>query len=461
MSQCAWPCCLSLATNKCSACHKDRYCSGECQKSDWKEHKLICNTLKTLSNDLQPYHQVVDVIKTILQEAGNVRILEHLLCYAKFQFGQPIADEIHRERVSGESIDNWTVDMMTMIPIYDRLINTHRNNKSLPLIDFDSITLQLNEKMVEILIPWLDLDMDDTHTCMNYILWWLSQTEGNMSVIYGNRSEFVTAANCCQRALTYAKQYNEEGEKKTTLLFASLSNYINVHGLQSDFEGATKFAEEAYNVVAIAYNPVHPQVQEAASRLIECLSHSRDLRHAETFAQMSLDSLKDPANNVDQEGEEVARGYYDLGNIIHSQGNDNPRAEMLAKESLRIRVQFYGNDHLRVGESIALLANTLIAQGRLDDELRGLYERGLAIMVKHVGLDAINTAVGNLQLGQFHYKVAGIQQSEAMFLERLRLSEFYYKEAVRIFTKVYGPTHDSTIRATTYLSQVIHILSPG
>lgn len=27
---------------KCSVCHSAQYCSVECQKADWKEHKLVC-----------------------------------------------------------------------------------------------------------------------------------------------------------------------------------------------------------------------------------------------------------------------------------------------------------------------------------------------------------------------------------------------------------------------------------
>jgi hypothetical protein len=175
---------------------------------------------------------------------------------------------------------------------------------------------------------------------------------------------------------------------------------------------------------------------------------------------MSLDSLKDPANNVDQGGEAISRGYYNLGNIIHAQGKDLSRAEMLVKESLRTRALFYGNDHLYVGESISLLANISIGQGRLDNEALELHERALAITVKHKGIHAINTAVSNLQLGRFHYKIAGIQPSEAMFLERIRLSKKLYTEAVQIFTKVYGLAHKDTIRAKASLSKVMHILSP-
>jgi tetratricopeptide (TPR) repeat protein len=260
MSQCARPYCEKIARSRCSDCHRDRYCSGECQKSDWKDHKLICSTLKSLSCDPQPYHQVVDVIKAFLREAANVRVLDHLLCYAEFQFGKPTASKDYRERGDTEKIDNWSVDMKNMIPIFEKLIDIHRENKSLTLINYDSITSPLFEKMVEILNPWLCLDLNLDKSQMDYILWVLSQTEGNLSIFHGHRNQFARAESCCQRALSYARQYNEEGEKKTTLLQASLSNYCNLYGSQGDFTNATTFAEEAYNVVAVAYNPVHPQV---------------------------------------------------------------------------------------------------------------------------------------------------------------------------------------------------------
>jgi hypothetical protein len=66
------------------------------------------------------------------------------------------------------------------------------------------------------------------------------------------------------------------------------------------------FVEEAYNCVAIAYKSVHPKVQDAASMLIECLILMSDFDHAEIFSQMTLDSLKDPGNGLDQQSEALA-----------------------------------------------------------------------------------------------------------------------------------------------------------
>ncbi len=36
---------------RCSACHLICYCSAECQKKDWKEHKLVCGSKMNVPKD--------------------------------------------------------------------------------------------------------------------------------------------------------------------------------------------------------------------------------------------------------------------------------------------------------------------------------------------------------------------------------------------------------------------------
>ncbi len=91
MSKCTRPGCLKLGINKCSVCLREPYCSGECQKGDWKSHKWICKTLKKLSLQLQPYQEVVRLIVEVHNEKREKkvkgRMLEHLGCFAEHQFG--------------------------------------------------------------------------------------------------------------------------------------------------------------------------------------------------------------------------------------------------------------------------------------------------------------------------------------------------------------------------------------
>jgi hypothetical protein len=70
---------------------------------------------------------------------------------------------------------------------------------------------------------------------------------------------------------------NEPYTLKTTLMLEALTSYCLLLIRQENFVGALLLAEEAYNYVAVAYNPVHPQIQKAAGVLIECLIHKGDL----------------------------------------------------------------------------------------------------------------------------------------------------------------------------------------
>jgi tetratricopeptide (TPR) repeat protein len=180
-----------------------------------------------------------------------------------------------------------------------------------------------------------------------------------MAIIYTHRNQFDLAENHCEQAISHAKLYDGEEEKNTVLVCWALSTFCRLRMLQGNYDEALTLAEEAYNCVAITYNPVHPKVQDAASTLIECLVCKGDFDKAETFAQMTLDSLKDPGNGLDQQSEAVAAGYYDLGVVIYGQKGDYVKAEMLARESLRIRSRFYDAHHELVAMSIGLLASIL------------------------------------------------------------------------------------------------------
>jgi tetratricopeptide (TPR) repeat protein len=219
------------------------------------------------------------------------------------------------------------------------------------------------------------------------------------------------------------------------------------------------FAEETYDLVAIAYNPVHPKVQEAAGLLIECLVYKDDLHNAaERFAEATLDSLNDPGNGLDQESEEVAKGYYNLTNVISEQEGDLVKAEMLLRESLRIRTRIFGYDHVNVGLTYGLLARILDSQDNMGDETMELLERDHAIIIKHEGSDTPNTAISNLNLGVFYNQLAGKQQVAQRYVDYLCLSKPTFEEAVRIYTMIFGLDDPWTMSASSELS-IGHLLS--
>jgi hypothetical protein len=402
-----------------------------------------------------------------IKKKEEIRVLGHLISYAEHQFGDRVLGKAYRERGSGERINNWSVEILILHSIYKDLIDVYRKNESLSMVASDNLTLPYCQKMLELFRPWsayLDvnctshidrLDKDQ----INYTISYFVQTECNIGSIHQHRNEFILAEDHCQQALSYARMYEGEEEFKTDLLCSALNTLYELRSNQGNYVDALAFAEEIYNCAAVAYNPVHPEVQNAASALIECLVAKDDFYDAERFAEATLDSLKDPANGLDQQSEAVAKGYYDLGSVINQQKGDLVKAETLVRESLRIRTSLYDADHKQVAMSAGLLATILQSQGNLGSETKELHERSLVSDIRNYGPEGKNTAVTNSNLGKFYCLRADGSQTAEMMKENLSLSKSKYKEALRIYTKVLGPDNPRTIKASSIFSLISRKLS--
>jgi hypothetical protein len=426
---------------------------------------LICKTLKKLSLQLQPCEEVARIIDEISEERPkksqlDIRVLGHFVSYAEHQFGDRVPGKAYRKMLNGDRINNWNVEIEVMIPIYCNLVNVYSTDDSLSMIDKYNFQFPYYEKMLDLLRPWsLKLDSNSTSQIdkldkyqMDFLLRLLSSTEHDIALVLKQRNELELAESYCQQALSHARLYQGTEEDKSDLICRNLRALYDLRGIQGNFVDALPFAEEAYDLVAIAYNPVHPKVQKAAGALIEYHIHNGDLYNAERFAEATLDSLKDPANGLDQESEEVANGYCNLANVINQQEGDLVKAEMLARESLRIRTRVYSNDHVNVGLTCNLLADILMSQGNLGDETMELFERSLANDTKHYGPDGRNTAISNVNLSNFYHKLADEQQIARRKVEYLSLSKSKFEEVVRIYTKIFGPDNPKTINASLALS---------
>jgi hypothetical protein len=294
---------------------------------------------------------------------------------------------------------------------------------------------------------------------INYSVEHLCYTEQNIAVITMNRRQFDLAEGHCLRSLAYSRKYGLERELKIIMIFTALITYCSLREREGNYSDAVTFAEECYNFVVEAYDPAHPQVQEAAGKLIEILISKGDLFDAERYAQITYGNLCDKKNEIDQESEAVAEGAYNLANVIFQQKEDLIKAEELARESLRIVSLINDSNRQRVGRICCLLADILRGQDRLRDETRGLYERYLAISIRNYGPDGSNTAAGNYNLGRYYYQLAGKQATGDLKQTQLLLAKVYYEESHRIRSKIYGHTNPETVDAASRLAAVSSELS--
>jgi hypothetical protein len=425
----------------------------------------MCPILKQFSSQLQPFHEVIRIKDEVLtsKKGKDCRVLEHLLSYLEYQFGEKVAGIDYRGRGNGERINNWEAEVEILQNVYSQLSDLHLQNHSMSMISRFEMNFPLLERSLSLLNPWLiQLDLDGSNrmdTQINYILEKLYVTEQNIAVLTINSNQLDVAEGHCQQCLAYSRRYGLEGEKKTTNILAALKLYCTLRQKQRDYSSSVAFAEEAYNLVVEAYDPVHPQVQEAAGMLIHILISKGDYYDAERYAQVTYGNLRDKKNGMDQEGKEMASGAFNLANVICKQEGDLIKAEELARESLRIRTLIFGSDRIIVQMSCYLLADILSAQGNLGDDTRGLYERFLVLSIRNYGLDGLNAATGNKNLGEFYILLAEKQPTVDAKRAQLLLSKSYHEEALRIYSKIYSPTHLDTVDTSSQLTAVLRELS--
>eukprot|EP00596_Hydrurales_sp_CCMP1899_P005372 CAMPEP_0119046044 /NCGR_PEP_ID=MMETSP1177-20130426/44045_1 /TAXON_ID=2985 /ORGANISM="Ochromonas sp, Strain CCMP1899" /LENGTH=421 /DNA_ID=CAMNT_0007018647 /DNA_START=219 /DNA_END=1484 /DNA_ORIENTATION=+ len=407
---------------------------------------------------------------------NSTRLLSHLISYVEFQFGNRQFGKSYRER-DGERVSNFVVEFAHLIPMYKRYIDIYERDKSVSELIRNDLQFPYIVRTLELLKPWsILLDSDPTTISkglstgqqqvisgsqstahqIDILFKMLSHTEANIANIYRSRYQYKLSENHCELAIAYAKRYVKEDKNKTDLLYQAYGAYSATKLNQFKYAEAATLAEECYNIVAIAYNPVHPDVQRAASILIQCLDLSEDQTNAERYAEMSLDSLRNKSHGVNQESEEVALGYYDLANtILRRPDGDLDRVEQLAREAYRIRNKL--NDGLKIGASANLLANCLKAQGKLNEAL-DLYKLFLYISDRDQGPDSANASAVNANLSTLYSDLACKDLDEDTRNEHLCISKSYIKEAVRIARIVNCPGHSKTVDYEERLSDILILL---
>jgi hypothetical protein len=226
MSESSRPDCHILAKSFCSRCGREQYCGCACQKQDWKIHKSMCPIVKNFSNTLRPYDEVVQVIKEILasKKGDDIRIFEHLLLYADYQFGKPIIGKIIvRGRMVNESLIA-DVDIGILLIISNTMVDVFTTTSSLSNIIRDKEMLPHIERSIHILSPWMDtIDSDASHQSnslnsemTDYLLKIFVSLERNLANLATNRRQFDLAERYTHRCLVNSRRFQTEGEEKTT-----------------------------------------------------------------------------------------------------------------------------------------------------------------------------------------------------------------------------------------------------
>lgn len=153
---------------------------------------------------------------------------------------------------------------------------------------------------------------------------------------------------------------------------------------------------------------------------------------------------------------ELAVAAFNLSTVILRQGGNIVKAEELARESIRIRVL---KDDKDLPTSLDLLASILVAQGNFGDETRGLHERSLASFIKNEGLESLNAAHMNHRIAAFYIQFTQRQLEISAKMHSLLLIKSHLTEALRVYSKIHGSTHQAAVDTQVLLTTVLRQIS--
>ena len=259
-------------------------------------------------------------------------------------------------------------------------------------------------------------------------------------------------------ALVKLKQLNDRPIEAIDEALTSKFSALSFMGRNRE---ALECAKERYCMYLTKHT--HPPAIDASFDLIESSLHNKEYVDAEVYARTTWETItlsRDSHIPDDRRQYFTARGAYYLAfamlelaknGDIPPEGNQAVGQEAigLARRSLEIHIQLYGNEGSGVASAMSLLANAHSRFNDRDDfvdEILRLHEQSIAMIARVEGSSTVNVGIGHNDWGDTYCNIAK-RAHAANDLDRelanLELALPRYREAIRI----YRATNHHTDRA--------------
>ena len=455
--------CKKSGTKFCGACRDARYCSIQCQRADWKVHKLKC--VKKLINDFLHVDTVSQLIKKSFDKAISLKAqrredeaieeLENSILFANNQFGCRIHGETHRIRGNGDRVDDWQVMTMPICLQLVQLTSLYIDQGASGSLDRALIHAVEARELVEpyrASIEYGELD---------YVSTLFSRIESHLADIHMENSNFIDAEHHCMESLAFARK--SRSVDRPACMFEGLRKFGILRRQQQRLGDALSFCEEAYIVVSRAYGPVHPLVQDASAELIETLILLQEYSQAEAYSRITYESLIDPRNGIDPESESVARGMQQLASLCFNMAHDghecasdliNEAEELSRKACCIIENLNNGFSSSNLAICLETLGQVLVGKKNFTEETKGLFERILNIYSERENGNGPGTLKSLRSLGEFHFKLANTLPIGIDRNKQCETAKLIYDEALNMAISLSGPNATYVLEYTERARQI-------
>lgn len=454
--------CEKKGTKVCGSCMINNYCSLQCQKDDWKSHKVICS--KKFPTAFLPIDEVSKIVKRSFDQAialkahlrGDeaIAILESAVAFSNEQFGKRVPGGLHRVRRNGEIVDNWrSVNMplcLVLMQVSNLLIETRTVGS------YDKAHIHALEARALIEPQRAAMQCGE----LDYLHLLYFQIESVLAEVCTEKFLYEEAGRHCQECLALAKK--SKGDAKTANMFEALKLSTSLLRSEGRIAEAVVMIEKAYITVSEVHGPDHPTVQEAAAELIECLIQNGQYSQAEGYSRVTYESLIDPSCGIDPNGEQVARGSQQLAHICMLMAQNDPEAsshlltesEGLIRKACSIMERLFGSKP-NLAICLETLGQVLVERGLYDQITRDIYERVLAIYVDAEEGRGRGTMLALVSLGEFLMNMSNrMPPGDARVKARLE-AEAYFRRGAVISTDSFGKDHKRSVAIITRADEVV------
>jgi tetratricopeptide (TPR) repeat protein len=396
------------------------------------------------------------------ENSDKIKILSFCISFAENQLGErftDIKDRLH-------------IDLIIKIPLYLKLSLLFIKPDPYAIVDnvySKTVLMAINnvKKTIPLLTYWrnqVDLEKNKIIVYINnndidVIYSLFSDAKNKLAVYYEKLSEYSKAIKFSEHAILYARQIISE-KSRVHYLYSALDTMAVIFHRQHKYTEAKPYFEEAYITVSYIYSLDHPYVLHAGNNLIKVLTDLKEYYDVERYARL-LYECQFKSNTESEEFATVIESLAEVTSILIIEngpiGYNIEEAEMLARKALAIKSRIYGSNHILVVNILTLLADILRVNKNECLEAKILLEQALNILIVN-GIDNARLAHVNFNLGLICLIIAIELQPSSSKNEQLIMAESYYKESIRINSKLFSSNYPQICNANANLLVISSLL---
>jgi MYND finger len=467
---CKRPQCARFGTARCSACQIESYCSVECQRANWKEHKITCGKKLLSESELNSFLNNAITEASILnggdRKGRNVAFLKKILLTADYQFEDRVPGKCYRQFKNGATfMEDWLLFNLRVM-----LTESCIDQNTVASLDFAFGYATETRAQLE-----MRRSNPGNRDKFFNLLFEVNTQLGSIS----KRNMRHEEARChIEEALTAARDHDLDNSTESSNLVRALQCMANINCLLKNGKAA-KFAEEVYTLVTRQYGREHPIFQDTTTYLIDIYLEMGKFTDAARVARMNYEGLIHLNCPIDRKSELFASSKMQVVRVwlrtpaeqrIGGTGAAE-EAETLARETCDILENIKGSEicnnlqpsslftSLRVlgdvmmerGKKNIDVAKTILGALKLTKECRvGVVPQDESSKHRH---DVLRL------LAQLYYFSAAEVTPDILDIELLKKAKYAYEETIRIARALYSSDDDRLVHSLKRIGEVDELLA--